>query len=49
MIDYLLDVDLPYRDVVTFEGFVDRVYLDAPSRVVLRNGLGKTVAIENEG
>ncbi|CAM6093044.1 unnamed protein product [Calypogeia fissa] len=37
------------RDLVTFGGFVDRVYLDAPKRVVLRNGLGKTIAIENEG
>ncbi|KAL3681342.1 hypothetical protein R1sor_024298 [Riccia sorocarpa] len=37
------------RDEVTFTEFVDRVYKDAPSRLVLRNGLGDTLALENEG
>ncbi|BBN15429.1 glucose-6-phosphate 1-epimerase [Marchantia polymorpha subsp. ruderalis] len=37
------------RDEVTFPEFVDRIYKDAPSRVVLRNGLGDTLSLENEG
>lgn len=45
----MLDNDCHDRDLITFGGFVDRVYLDAPNRVVLRNGLGKTIAIENDG
>ncbi|KAG9142637.1 hypothetical protein Leryth_020656 [Lithospermum erythrorhizon] len=35
------------RDVVTFPGFVDCVYLDAPSEVHLDNGLGDTISITN--
>lgn len=35
------------RDVVTFPGFVDCVYLDAPSELVLDNGLGDMISIKN--
>ncbi|KAH0771056.1 hypothetical protein KY290_015037 [Solanum tuberosum] len=35
------------RDVVTFPGFVDCVYLDAPSELQLDNGLGDKISIKN--
>ncbi|KAK8943400.1 hypothetical protein KSP40_PGU018438 [Platanthera guangdongensis] len=35
------------RDVVTFPGFVDCVYLDAPDELQLENGLGDTITIRN--
>ncbi|KAL2901982.1 putative glucose-6-phosphate 1-epimerase [Bienertia sinuspersici] len=35
------------RDVVTFPGFVDSVYLDAPNELLLENGLGDKVSIKN--
>ncbi|KAJ6378818.1 hypothetical protein OIU78_028941 [Salix suchowensis] len=35
------------RDVVTFPGFVDRVYLDAPSELHLDNGLGDVITVKN--
>ncbi|KAL9229876.1 hypothetical protein vseg_005295 [Gypsophila vaccaria] len=35
------------RDVVTFPGFVDCVYLDAPNELVLENGLGDKILIKN--
>lgn len=35
------------RDVVIFPGFVDRVYLDAPSELQLDNGLGDVITIKN--
>ncbi|XP_027178840.1 putative glucose-6-phosphate 1-epimerase [Coffea eugenioides] len=35
------------RDVVTFPGFVDCIYLNAPSKLHLDNGLGDTILIEN--
>ncbi|EPS71412.1 hypothetical protein M569_03345, partial [Genlisea aurea] len=35
------------RDVVTFPGFVDCVYLDAPSELYLDNGLGEVITIQN--
>ncbi|KAL3583544.1 hypothetical protein D5086_014605 [Populus alba] len=35
------------RDVVIFPGFVDRVYLDAPSELQLDNGLGSVITIKN--
>ncbi|KAH9711349.1 glucose-6-phosphate 1-epimerase [Citrus sinensis] len=35
------------RDRVTFPGFVDCIYLDAPSVVHLDNGLGDTITIRN--
>lgn len=35
------------RDTVTFPGFVDCVYLDAPSELQLDNGLGNTISISN--
>lgn len=35
------------RDVVTFPGFVDRVYLDAPNELQLDNGLGDIIFIRN--
>lgn len=35
------------RDAVTFPGFVDCVYLDAPSELYLDNGLGDKIAIRN--
>ncbi|KAJ6907239.1 hypothetical protein NC651_017816 [Populus alba x Populus x berolinensis] len=35
------------RDVVIFPGFVDRVYLDAPSELQLDNGLGNVITIKN--
>lgn len=35
------------RDVVTFPGFVDCIYLDAPSELHLDNGLGDVITIKN--
>ncbi|KAK9670200.1 hypothetical protein RND81_13G185200 [Saponaria officinalis] len=35
------------RDVVTFPGFVDCVYLDAPNELILENGLGDKILIKN--
>ncbi|KAF6166681.1 hypothetical protein GIB67_005543, partial [Kingdonia uniflora] len=35
------------RDVVTFPGFVDCVYLGAPSEIQLDNGLGDIISIKN--
>ncbi|XP_047971739.1 putative glucose-6-phosphate 1-epimerase [Salvia hispanica] len=35
------------RDVVTFLGFVDCIYLDAPDEVHLDNGLGDSITIRN--
>lgn len=35
------------RDVVTFPGFVDCVYLNAPNELKLENGLGDTIIIKN--
>ncbi|KAL2497958.1 Galactose mutarotase-like superfamily protein [Abeliophyllum distichum] len=35
------------RDVVTFPGFVDCVYLDAPEELQLDNGLGDKITIKN--
>ncbi|CAI0392303.1 unnamed protein product [Linum tenue] len=35
------------RDVVTFPGFVDCVYLDAPAELYLDNGLGDVITIKN--
>ncbi|THG05178.1 hypothetical protein TEA_006344 [Camellia sinensis var. sinensis] len=35
------------RDVVTFPGFVDCVYLEAPSELLLDNGLGDKITIQN--
>lgn len=35
------------RDAVNFPGFVDRVYLDAPSELQLDNGLGDVITIKN--
>lgn len=35
------------RDAVNFPGFVDRVYLDAPSELQLDNGLGNVITIKN--
>nr|GLL19209.1 putative glucose-6-phosphate 1-epimerase [Ipomoea trifida] len=35
------------RDVVTFPGFVDCVYLDTPNELQLDNGLGDTISIKN--
>lgn len=35
------------REVVTFPGFVDCIYLDAPNVLQLDNGLGDTVSIKN--
>lgn len=35
------------RDVVTFPGFVDCVYLDAPNELHLDNGLGDKISIKN--
>lgn len=37
------------REEVTFPGFVDCVYLKAPSELVLDNGEGKTIAISSKG
>lgn len=36
------------REVITFPGFVDCVYLDAPPELQLDNGLGDTVIIQNK-
>ncbi|CAK7339589.1 unnamed protein product [Dovyalis caffra] len=35
------------RDVVTFPGFVDCIYLDAPSELHLDNGLGDVITVKN--
>ncbi|KAL0423882.1 UNVERIFIED_CONTAM: hypothetical protein Sradi_0923000, partial [Sesamum radiatum] len=35
------------RDVVTFPGFVDCIYVDAPEEVYLDNGLGDWITIKN--
>ncbi|XP_062153953.1 putative glucose-6-phosphate 1-epimerase isoform X1 [Alnus glutinosa] len=35
------------RDLVTFPGFVDCVYLNAPNELRLDNGLGDTISIRN--
>ncbi|KAJ8764409.1 hypothetical protein K2173_006149 [Erythroxylum novogranatense] len=35
------------RDVITFPGFVDCVYLDAPNELILDNGLGDVITIKN--
>ncbi|CAM8996020.1 unnamed protein product [Rhodiola kirilowii] len=35
------------RDEVTFPGFVDCVYLDAPNELQLNNGLGDVITIKN--
>ncbi|XVE82603.1 hypothetical protein DITRI_Ditri16bG0018600 [Diplodiscus trichospermus] len=35
------------RDVITFPGFVDCIYLDAPGEVQLDNGLGDVISIRN--
>lgn len=35
------------RDVVTFPGFVDCVYLEAPNELYLENGLGDKILIKN--
>lgn len=35
------------RDVVTFPGFVDCVYLEAPDELLLDNGLGDKISIQN--
>lgn len=35
------------RDVVTFPGFVDCVYLEAPDELLLDNGLGDKISIKN--
>ncbi|XP_050227906.1 putative glucose-6-phosphate 1-epimerase isoform X2 [Mercurialis annua] len=36
------------RDVVTFPGFVDCVYLDAPAELQLDNGLGDLITLKSE-
>jgi len=35
------------REEVTFPGFVDCIYLGAPSQLILDNGLGDKIAISN--
>lgn len=35
------------RDKVTFPGFVDCIYLDAPNELHLDNGLGDTISVKN--
>ncbi|XAR73855.1 Glucose-6-phosphate 1-epimerase [Bertholletia excelsa] len=35
------------RDDVTFPGFVDCIYLDAPNELLLDNGLGDKISIQN--
>ncbi|KAL0462140.1 UNVERIFIED_CONTAM: putative glucose-6-phosphate 1-epimerase [Sesamum latifolium] len=35
------------RDVVTFPGFVDCIYVDAPEELYLDNGLGDSITIKN--
>ncbi|MQL97136.1 hypothetical protein Taro_029818 [Colocasia esculenta] len=37
------------RDMITFPGFVDCVYLDAPSELHLDNGLNDSITIQNKG
>ncbi|KAH7839329.1 hypothetical protein Vadar_002706 [Vaccinium darrowii] len=40
-------VVISQRDVVTFPGFVDCVYLEAPDELLLDNGLGDKISIQN--
>jgi hypothetical protein len=42
-----LSHSIPYREEVTFPGFVDCIYLGAPSELILDNGLGDKIAISN--
>ncbi|OEL15326.1 hypothetical protein BAE44_0023664 [Dichanthelium oligosanthes] len=42
-----LSYSIPYREEVTFPGFVDCIYLGAPSELILDNGLGDKIAISN--
>lgn len=35
------------RDVITFPGFVDCVYLETPAEIQLDNGLGDIISIKN--
>lgn len=44
--DFLTEI-LTCRDVVSFPGFVDCVYLDAPGELNLDNGLGDNILISN--
>ncbi|XP_024540682.1 putative glucose-6-phosphate 1-epimerase [Selaginella moellendorffii] len=37
------------RDEITFSGFYDCMYLNAPREVILENGLGNTISIRNKG
>lgn len=37
------------REEVTFPGFVDCMYLNAPSELVLSNGLGNVITIKSTG
>uniref|UniRef100_A0A0C9RZC6 TSA: Wollemia nobilis Ref_Wollemi_Transcript_876_1198 transcribed RNA sequence n=1 Tax=Wollemia nobilis TaxID=56998 RepID=A0A0C9RZC6_9CONI len=39
---------LEEREVVNFPGFVDCVYLGAPEKLLLENGLGDTISVENK-
>lgn len=36
-----------FREVITFPGFVDCVYLDAPKEIFLDNGIGDVINIQN--
>lgn len=36
------------REIINFPGFVDCIYLDAPNKLLLENGLGNTISIENK-
>ncbi|KMZ75173.1 putative Aldose 1-epimerase [Zostera marina] len=36
------------RDIINYPGFVDCIYLDAPSEVCLDNGLGDIITIQNK-
>jgi glucose-6-phosphate 1-epimerase len=42
-----LSHSIPYREEVTFPGFVDCIYLGAPGELILDNGLGDKIAISN--
>eukprot|EP01018_Ginkgo_biloba_P008328 Gb_21462 [translate_table: standard] len=41
-------VGLEEREIVNFPGFVDCIYLDAPNKLLLENGLGDTISIGNK-
>ena len=44
-----LFTDQTCRDVIEFPGFVDTMYRETPSELLLDNGFGTKLSIKNEG